>query len=189
MMNVFKSLSIVAIAASLLIGAAGCASGAANTHMEGSRHELYESAGQMIGASSAVITGKVTEQVVVGDSSGREPGEGSLSVTVSTLSVLDSYSPAGLGEQAGIAQTVVEDEMSVRQMGVYGDTLPYPILEKGKQYLLFLVPTRLEGKAANDFYIVGGSAGMYTVESGVFVHVLSEEGDTLPEKLTSGDLN
>lgn len=82
-------------------------------------------------------------------------------------------------------------------MGTASMETPAPILTSGGRYLLFLIPSMLEGGAASQFYITGGSAGVFDApadlasrgDDAVFIHGTYEEGDTLPETLTARDLS
>ncbi|WP_433675794.1 hypothetical protein [Microbacterium gorillae] len=169
-MKISRFLIAGLLSASALVGTTACRSSTSGA--SGSRHELYESVEELVAASAFVVTGTVTGQIETGDT------------TNSTFSVTGSYAPAGLKTP----DVPLDDTIIVRQMGTSGDALPYPLMTPGQDYLLFLVPTELPGDAGDDYYVVGGSAGIYEVDGEAFVHVPSDEGDMLPEKLTPDDL-
>lgn len=173
-----KRMTAVVATALLLIAASGCSS-TTQTGMDGSRHELFESLQALSGASSAVAVVEVIDQTTTTDD---------IPTTISTVKVIESFTPEGLAEALAVDPSKVADSIQVRQMGAAGMGLPYSILQIGDKYLLFLTPSGLEGKEAVQFYITGGSAGMYTIDGDTYVHGPFEEGDVLPEKLTASDL-
>lgn len=139
----------------------------------GSRSELYGSVAALAADSTLVVVAEVLDQRVVDDQ------------TQSTVVVAESFSPEGLGREVPEGTAPVDgNRLVVRQMNVAG----IPSLSPGGQYLLFLTPTKLDGNAADDFYITGASAGVYAVTGDTFTHGPFEEGDTLPATLTRGDL-
>jgi len=164
----------------LAVGIVACGP-APSQHMDGSRHELFDSVRSISAASSNVVVVEVRSQT--------EENGPQIPYTISDAKVLTQFAPAGLGSALGLkAPRAISGEVAVRQMGSKDVSTPAPILETGRQYLLFLTPSMLEGEAAVQFSVTGGSAGIYSVESGEFVHGPFTEGDTLPEALTAADL-
>ena len=172
-------ISILAIAFLSSSGMAGCST-PAQTHMDGSRAELYHSISEIAADSSIVVVAEVTSQSVE---------KRDIPYTISTAEVLTKYIPTGLGSElrAG-ANTTPISTVDVRQMGDAQTETPAPLLETGKKYLLFLTPTMLDGAAATQFSVTGGSAGIYAVSGESFSHGPFTEGDTLPGTLTGKDL-
>ncbi|GAA5203339.1 MULTISPECIES: hypothetical protein [Microbacterium] len=174
--SVFAATALIALA----LGLAGCAGGDPTGHMDGSRVELYDSVRGIAADASLIAVGEVTEQEVVQED---------IPYTLSTFAIEREFSPAVLGRDVPAGAPKIEgSEVVVRQMGAAGTELPYPILEPGQRYLLFLSPSMLEGEKATQLYITGGSAGIYSIEGNAFVHGPFTEGDTLPGKLTANDL-
>jgi hypothetical protein len=86
---------------------------------------------------------------------------------------------AGSAGKGRVAEPVsAGDAVAVRQ-----DPSSRPLLEKGKEYALWLTPTMLDGDAANDFFITGSNAGMYLVDGDIARRVATETGDNLPETI------
>lgn len=65
----------------------------------------------------------------------------------------------------------------------------------GSTYLLYLTPSGLSGALAGQYYVTGGTAGLYTAGSSggaarstsSFSHIKSDEGDRLPADVTLAD--
>lgn len=168
----------VLVGALLVTGAlAACTPGA--TTVEGSRHELFDSLASLSAASSLVAV------VKVGDAS---VSDGRIRETVYRGTVQSTYQPKDLATALSVGPSAPAEEVFVRQVGVQGDAAPYPFLRSGDVYLLFLTPTMLDGDASKQFYITGGSAGIYAEQDGKFVHGPFDEGDSLPRTLTAEDL-
>ena len=156
------------------------------THASGSRHELFESVYGLAAASSAVAVVDVKGQ--------QADNAGSMPNTVSTVVVIESFTPAGLGtalkaEGVGVAKRpAAGDEIVIRQVEVDLEEASSPIMSVGRRYLVFLTPSMLNGEKGAQFYVTGASAGVYSAEGAAFVHGPFEEGDRLPERLTAEDL-
>lgn len=169
-----------------VILAAVALTGCTSSGIEASRHTLYDTLEGIAGDSSAVLVVEIISQEVV---------EGEPDSTVSTARIVDAFSPAGLASSlteeaiARAGDVTSLSEVTVRQLGTSSmTTTPAPILAVGKQYLLFLTPTMLEGDGPADFYVTGGDAGIYDVAGGEFSHPNFSQGDKLPTVLQSNDL-
>jgi len=149
------------------------------TTIEGSRHELFDSLDSLTAASSLIAVVKVGDAVVA---------DGRVRDTVYSTSVQNTFQPKGLATALAVEPSAPAEKVLVRQVGVQGDVAPYPFLKSGEVYLLFLTPTMLQGEASKQFYITGGSAGIYVEKDGTFSHGPFEEGDRLPETLSAEDL-
>lgn len=173
--NITAAFAVLVVAT---LAMTGCVT--TETSMHASRAKLYTDITEVIGESSAVVEIEVQSQEIVEDGTH----------TLSTATVISAFQPKGLAATLSSATPVAAaDKVIVRQLGSseqYG--VPAPLLEIGNRYLLFLTPTTLEGDAGSQFYIVGGTAGLYTSESGNYVHVKTEDGDNLPATLTATEL-
>jgi hypothetical protein len=171
--------TVLTAAAGLALVCAGCSS-ASTTQVLGSRAELYGSLADLAAASDEIVAVSVVEQ---------QPSGAADSIAVST--VLDV-----LGDDGALRPG---DSVEVRQLGGAGTptSVEQPLLEPGRQYLLFLTPTDLPGEEADQYYVVGVSAGVYAPVAPIdapvgadteFVHVGPIEGDRIPERFRVGDL-
>jgi len=163
--------AVVAALATAALG--GCASSTA----EGSRARLYGSVAELAADSGAVVTGTVDGQRTVRD---LPAGDTTVSeVTVRATAKADRELPAGA-------------TVSVRQMGSAAAPGPAALLQPGRTYLLFLTPTGLDGERAEQFFVTGGTAGIWETDGGgadersTFTRLPSDDGDVLPERLTLG---
>jgi hypothetical protein len=194
MMKRRLTVAVAVITGTVAVGLVGCSTpGPVQIH--GSRTELYDSVQGIAADSSLVAVVDVRSQEVIKAASDRD-----IPYTLSTVSLVDTFSPTGLAKELpkGVDATAIPEgsEIVVRQMGTSEVATPAPILKPGGKYLLFLTPSMLEGDAASQFYVVGGSAGVFEAPSDVasrgegaeFTHGPFEEGDTLPETLTAKDL-
>ncbi len=188
MRTLTKALLAITTAAVAAVGLAGCST-QSSIHMDGSRHTLYGDVRSLAADSSAVVEVEIGKQFAV---------EEDMPITISTAVVLANHAPEGLGlSLKNTSQISVGEEITVRQMGnVDVESSPVPILTEGGHYLLFLTPSMLEGAAASQFWVTGGSAGIYELSSGSprgidaeYTHVESDEGDTLPASLTVEELS
>lgn len=182
------------IVVGFVAGLTGCST-PGTVHIGGSRSELYDSVEGIAADSSLVAVVELTGQEILTPSSNID-----IPYTLSTVSLVDTFAPAGLaGElRRGITATAAEpgSQIVVRQMGTAEMETPAPILKSGRKYLLFLTPSMLEGEAASQFSVTGGSAGVFDApddvaargEDATFTHAPYEEGDKLPETLTASDL-
>jgi hypothetical protein len=162
--------------------------------MDGTRTELYQSVRELAADSSLVALVDVQSQEVLEPASERD-----IPYTLSTVNVVRSFAPGALGKevpQGAPSPDTRSGQIVVRQMGTSEMETPAPILQPGTRYLLFLTPTMLEGEAASQYYVTGGSAGIYqagsagarSTDGDIFSHGPFEEGDTLPSTLTPKDL-
>lgn len=165
----------------LCLFAAGCTSGS-----EGSRAALYGSLGELVGDSTVVV--------VASPSAATDKHVQDFRVTNWSASIEKQLFPAGLGKtpksppSAAFLESVGSRiGASIQVWQISGS--PAPLLQSGKRYLLFLRPTEVAGASKDEFYIVGGVAGIYEAMSdgSKFVRV-SEDGDRTPEILTEGQL-
>jgi hypothetical protein len=179
-----RTITTAAAVGSIVISALAL-TGCSTSHAEGSRVELYDSVPALAEDSSVVLSGTVREQKTATDIPGG--GEFTLStVVVGATAKTDASQPTG--------STVV-----VRQLGSASTEGPAPLLEQGRTYLLYLTPSGLDGDLASQFYVTGGTAGVYETQqnaaarsTGVtgdteFTKAPSDEGDELPAELTLAD--
>ncbi|WP_426320420.1 hypothetical protein [Microbacterium sp. E-13] len=194
-MNIRKSVVSAAIALSAAGGLVACST-PGTVQMDGSRSELYDSVQGIAADSSLVAVVEVKSQEVLKPASDKDTA-----YTLSTVSVISTFSPTGLAREIpnGVNPSgmTAGSQIIVRQMGTSEMDTPARILNAGEKYLLFLTPSMLEGKAGSQFYVTGGSAGVYAAPSDVtsraddaaFTHGPFEEGDTLPDTLTAKELS
>lgn len=162
-----------------LVSLSGCAVTGQPNDSQGSRVTLYDSLEQLIADSAIIVSGTVSEQA--GDSAGTQGS----SVTISTVTVDTSFSPANVASslpdgEARPSPPAPGSTVAVRQFGTPGTvSTGGPLLEPGVRYLLFLTPTALPGPAAADYFIVGSEAGIYRAEGERFTRV-AQGGDRLP---------
>lgn len=181
----------ITIAGALLLGAASVVglSGCSGSSADGSRAQLYSSVDALASDSSIVVAGTVTEQRTARD----VENEGDF--TLSTLTVVEA--PKSDASHAPGASVVV------RQIGSAETPGPANLLAPGKTYLLYLTPSGLSGDLASQFYVTGGTAGLYeavgvpktnqrsatsaVTDSTKFVHTGADEGDDLPSTIVLTD--
>lgn len=152
-----------------------------------SRVRLYGSLDDMVRDSALIVSGTVTAHVPATDDLSDDYDHSA--ITRSKVAVDAVYSPGGLGDtmepevSAQLRSVAVGDTVAVRQFGaVDAVSTAGPILTQGARYLLFLTPTMLPGAAADDFFTVGSSAGVYRFDGASFVRV-TDDGDTVPATL------
>ncbi|MBF4618636.1 hypothetical protein ITJ44_11185 [Clavibacter sp. VKM Ac-2873] len=153
------------------------------SHTHGSRHTLYASLSALADDSVEVVTGTVVAQREVADLGPSAPA------TVSTVRVT-SVAKTARGVAAG-------NEIEVRQIGTAAQPGPAAMLASGSTYLLYLRPSRLPGDAATQWFVTGGSAGIFAAPdqgtgadaasgpSATFARVDHEQGDVLPERVAA----
>jgi hypothetical protein len=180
-----RIITIAAAAAVLSFGAVSL-TGCSSSHAEGSRVELYDSVPDLAADSSIVVSGTVQQQKTATDIPGSD--EFTLStVVIDATAKTDSDHPSG-------------SSVVVRQHGNRDTEGPGPLLEQGKTYLLYLTPSGLDGDLASQFYVTGGTAGIYETQQNAaarsaggvaedteFTKAPSDEGDKLPAELTLED--
>ncbi len=189
--------STTALAVGLVAGLTSCAAGGAPPGPAGdtapgtgvsqdSRVRLYASLEDLVRDSAVIVSGTVTAHAPGGDDLS---GDDQSVITRSEVTVDAVYSPGGLGDTIGpevsaaLREVATGDTVGVRQFGAVGAvSTAGPILTKGDRYLLFLTPTMLSGPAADEFFTVGSSAGVYRFDGDSFVRA-SDDGDTLPASL------
>lgn len=156
---------------------AGCSSGSETSGSDGSRVKLYSSVAELAADSVVVVSGTVTAQRTAADIDPVTP------FTISTISVTSVVKGAGLATGA-----VIE----VRQMGSAKQVGPAPLMTVGSGYLVYLTASGLAGSLASQYYVTGGTAGLYAASpsgasarsSNSFSRVDSGEGDQLPSSVT-----
>jgi hypothetical protein len=166
---------LVAVGSTALLAA--CSSTYSDSH--GSRVERYTSVEQLAEDSALIAVGTVVEQTTATDIDATTP------FTLSSFEITEvSKGDAAVGEG---------DNIIVRQIGSEAEAGPADLFERGATYLLYLTPSGLEGKLASQFYVTGGTAGIYQAESAsrgsdstdaLFTHAPSDEGDVLPDSLS-----
>ncbi len=174
-MKTRRRLLVALVTALAVAGVAGCSS--ITTGSSGSRAELFGSVQSLSAASSAVAIVDVVDQYSVDDST---------PTTVSTVRPVKVLTPERLGEASETALDALPKEVTVRQVPVSLEKST--VMKVGARYLVFLTLSGKDDAAQNDFYVTGGSAGVYEAQDDGFVHGPFEEGDTLPETLSVEDL-
>lgn len=189
-----KSIRIAALACVFAIGAAlsGCTS-ASEYGAHGSRAVLYEDLSAMGADSSAVVLGTVVSQQDVKDIAGSEAA-----FTVSKFEIRATVNSLDLGANLTTKSQPISAAatIEIRQIGTVTDkSSPTELLEVGREYLLFLTPSGLEGAASSQFYVTGGNAGLYMpatkdsanqrMEDLTFIQVDPQEGESLPREIDS----
>ncbi|AZS45274.1 hypothetical protein E1I21_10230 [Microbacterium oleivorans] len=174
-MKTRRGLLAALITTLAVAGVAGCSS--ITTGSSGSRAELFDSVQSLTAASSAVAIVDVVDQYSVDEST---------PITVSTVRPVEVLTPERLGEASKTAIDALPKEVVVRQVPVSLEKSP--VMRVGARYLVFLTLSGKDDAAQNDFYVTGGSAGVYEARDDGFVHGPFEEGDTLPETLSMEDL-
>lgn len=188
----FNKLPAVILGVSILASALSGCSPVQNINggSHGSRAVLYDSVEELAADSASVVIGTVVSQEVVADLEGSEA-----MFTLSTLKVSETLDDLPLGSNLSKVGLPIDSntEVTVRQIGQREDgSSPTTILRVGEEYLLFLTPSGLTGKAASHFYVTGGNAGLYGRASDAdaksdlssFVQVDPEEGERLPAQLS-----
>lgn len=171
----------------LLVAATFIVAGCTASHGAGSRHELYESLDALVADSAIVVL------VQLSDSTEHAETDSASGFTAFAASIDEVFQPAGLAgtyEGGEYSQPAPGDEIIVRQLGTSEKPGPSVSLDNRGTYLLFLVPTQVPGADADEFYIVGGTAGAYQAVSGVdgTFQAISDDGDALPRELRVADL-
>ncbi len=161
-----KALAATITTALLTLSVAGCS--VSTGEAAGSRHVLYASIDALARDSTAIVAGSVTAQVADGDT------------IISTVVVANAPSNPQLGANAPAARPVaVGDSIQVRQ-----DPSSRPLLEMGREYMLWVTPSMLPGDAASQFFITGGNAGLYLRDGDIARRAVSDTGDSLPETIS-----
>lgn len=171
------------------VGAAvgGCAApegsgGSAGSGAELSRVRLYANVGELAADSKLVVTATVTSQSVADDIDPRTD------FTISRMTILKSM--------RGSDSVKAGDEVVVRQLGSSEQAPPVPLLDQGQVYLLYLTPSGLTGKLAEQYYVTGANAGIYvqqsaskasvgsSAEGSTYVQVQRQNAENLPPSLS-----
>jgi hypothetical protein len=175
--------AVVGIAVLASLALAGCSSGsetsgsAATSGSDGSRVKLYSSLPELSADSAVIASGTVTNQRTAADI------DSVTEFTISTMSVSAVVKGSGLASGS---------TLEVRQIGSAKHPGPAPLMTVGSTYLLYLTPSGLSGPLASQYYVTGGTAGLYIAgssgvaarSSGSFSHINSDEGDRLPADVT-----
>lgn len=175
-------------AALAVLGLTTACAGPVTSSSSASRAELYGSLAELTAASSLVVAGVAGDQRTAADVTP------TLDSTLTAFEVAATVEPED-GPSEG--RTIV-----VRQTGSADQPPPAgPLLEPGRAYLLFLTASGLPGELAEQFYVTGVTAGLYTardpasvlVASGdwgtaVFDEAAAGEGDVLPDAVTAADV-
>ncbi len=164
--------SIAAAAVIAAAGLAGCTSATAS-HSDASRVRFYSSVQELAADSTAIVSGTVTAQNTATDI------DPTTVFTISTVTVKDA--PKGSGLTPG-------STVEVRQFGDSNQVGPAPLLTQGTDYLLYLTASGLSGPLASQYYVTGGTAGVYEASTSpqahssetTFSQVQPDAGDTLP---------
>ncbi|PYY36417.1 hypothetical protein [Curtobacterium sp. MCBD17_030] len=163
------TLVAAALLAAGVVTVTGCSSASS-----GSRARMYDSVSSMADHSSLVVTGTVRQQRVANDVADADP---------TTLSTVRIVATAKTDPDHPVGSTVV-----VRQHGTTRSSGPGMLLEDGGTYLLYLMPSALDGDLADQYFVTGGAAGVYVGEDGrTDFRRGTDEGDELPTHLTLAD--
>lgn len=144
--------------------AAGAAPGIV---VHGSRAKEYTTLKALAQESPIVVRATAVDAVP-------DPTDDTLHV-ITTVKVTDSFRGAAVGAtlrvaQIGGADTVVDDEIP-------------PLLQVGREYFLFLVPTGMPSKAGQ--YYVTGQAGEFQLNQGNKAERLDKISVDLPQEITA----
>lgn len=155
----------------LLLTAASCGSQPASGHIEGSRVKAYSSIHDLSADSQAIV-------VVVATNTSSTGSDQRIPYTVTLVSVRESLKGS------------VASSIKIRQFGSStvqtSDELD-PLLASGTIYVLFLsVFTYGPGQDTDQYVVVGGSAGMFTLDGTTLRHVRGP--DPLPQTLSLSQL-
>jgi hypothetical protein len=162
-----------------VIALAGCSPQQTGSS-DGARAVSYESVEAISGDSAAVVTGTAGAQSTVRDLD---------DVTDFTLTEFTVEGAEAQGDGSPAPGTTI----TVRQVGST-DNAPAPILESGRNYLLFITPSMLEGDLASQYYVTGADAGLYVAAdaargaTATYTRLAPNEVDQLPEQLTLDDI-
>ncbi len=149
----------------------------AESHTSYSRVQLFSSLDEMADDSDEVATVVVDSQEEVYDIDETTP------FVLTRVTVQEGYKGSLHGG----------DEIIVRQTGFVEESL----LENGSSYLLYLVPSGLDGELAGHYYINGVTAGIYQVEAPTarsrsqqpgLQRVDVESGDDLPNAVSMDEV-
>lgn len=133
------------------------------SHGEGSRSRLYSSLEELAADSPVVVVAAGDERDV----------DARMSRTSTASTVVDVVR----------GDVEVGNQLIVWQMGTPEAPGPSPLLSARSRYLLFVTPTGLDGAAPNEYWVVGGTAGLWSDAGGSYVRV-ADEGDALPSTIT-----
>lgn len=182
--NIRSAVAVCIVALSVSLGATACAGTSGGS---GSRAVLYDSLESVQKDSEAAVLVTITDQKEFART------DTASAFVASTATVDEPFTPASLGEKKGTTAIAAGATITVRQLGALGESEGTPMLQPGTQYLLFIVPTEAPGAKSDEFYITGGTAGMYQLEAGVRAasgtfEKVGDEGDKLPATITLEDL-
>jgi hypothetical protein len=123
---------------------------------------------QLAAESTIVIRGRALSETTFDDI-------GSLPFVATTVVVTESFKGAALGAEVKVRQLAVSSEL------VSND--PTPVLQPGIEYVFFLSPSGLKGKA--DQYSPTSSVGVFLYNADGTADRLDTRRSRLPEKITS----
>ena len=168
-----SALAAIGVVAALLL--TSCTQGSS-----GSRAHLYESIDDLVGDSRAIVRGWVQGSAAV-DVNG-------MAFTAFSFTIHEQFFPEGLGQtrldEGAEPFDVTEletNQIIIRQVSRSNALSAFPLVPE-MEYLLFLVPSELEGDPDDTFYITGAVAGMYMAEDDGFIRMSNEDPD-LPSVL------
>lgn len=177
----------IVTAAVLALSACSAASDSSSSGSDGSRAKLYSSIDALSSDSSLIVTGTVVAQSTVKD---QALGD----YTLSTLKVALVVPSAHLAQTVSAPAATVSagTSVQVRQLGTKANqSTAAPLLATGESYLLFLASMGLADAPTDQFYVTGGSAGIYQANSTAALDAASTtftskdaEGDNLPATLS-----
>lgn len=171
-------VGLTAICASLLPLTA-CSQSTTTSH--GSRVQIYKSDTALANDSSVVVAVTVANQTVTRDID---------EITDFTLSNV-SVNEVAKGAVSPGATLVV------RQFGTQEFPGPADMLQVGESYLLYLTASGLTGDLASQYYVTGGTAGLYEAnDPGAaadpaevqYTHVESDDPDKISTEITVDDV-
>jgi hypothetical protein len=179
-----RTLSSAFAVVSIVVLLTACAS--ADLMSSGSRVKLYTSLKGLAADSSLVA------QIAITDQDEHVATDSSSAYTSSVATIEATFRPTGLPASSSLDTAYGPgSEIVVRQLTLKGTVAEGggPALVNGGKYLVFLVPSGVPSAGINEFYITGGTAGLFTVmDEGRTFAWRGSEGDSLPAELAIGDL-
>lgn len=144
--------------------------------MDASRVRFYASTAEMANDSDLVVTGVAGNRSVAADI------DAETEFTLSEFTINDVLA----GDAHAPGETII-----VRQLGSAGQGSPGTLIAPDGTYLLYLTASGLEGELGQQYYITGGTAGLYRAPDGelsrsasaTFTQVDVDDGDTLPKTI------
>ena len=174
---------LMMVAVVSVMSLAACAP--AVTFSSGSRVKLYNSIKELAADSTLVASIDVTSQKEYPET------DSASAYTASTAEITAIFQTAGLPGDARLDQKFsAGEEIVIRQLAT-GNSVSEDgskiVIDASGSYLVFLVESGVPGASGNEFYITGGTAGLFGADGDKY-QWLGNEGDKLPNSLTAADL-